>query len=351
MKTPPEFVIAKRMPVGVRLKWVAGLALVGVVVQLTASVVVGWVFVLAAALLGAIASRSNKPTIVGKAEWKTVTPAELEQADRLIMGARKVSRQAAALSANSATGCGLGALLLICIGVVAALSAAFLDLRTGTGALLLPVLRGGPVAVVVALDALTLLAPIWLSGLVKAWEPPQMNTRLAQLMFIYRAISNDPRLEFLPSLAMAKTSNGTVPVDCKMMVRIKDADPDLLGIQVQTTINTVQGTKHPYTYCVLIAKPEFALLKRAERVIDMPPRGGFKAGILADSNAKKEAKHARFAGALVELKTEGDTDILVVRQNTQGTGYATSPPQALTVFSAAYRLAKAVLEKGGSARG
>jgi hypothetical protein len=130
------------------------------------------------------------------------------------------------------------------------------------------------------------------------------------------------------------------------MVKIKDTAPDFMGIQIQTSLNDVQGRKYPYTYCVLIARPAFNLIEKATKVVEMPPEGGSMVGFLglfADANDKKEAVFPRFEGSLVELKEEGEVDIAVVRQRTGGKGYTTFPDQAAAVFAAAYSLAKRVL--------
>ncbi len=140
------------------------------------------------------------------------------------------------------------------------------------------------------------------------------------------------------------TAQGSVPVDCKLMIKFRDSDKNFMGIQVQTTLNSVQGTKYPYTYCVLIAKPEFGIREKIKQFIETPPPGGFSVGLFGDSNAKKEAKFARYRGCVIESKTEKDVQIVVVRQNTSGTGYRTSPEQAAVVFGAAHSLAVRVLQ-------
>ena len=166
---------------------------------------------------------------------------------------------------------------------------------------------------------------------------------------IATTVESNAHLELQPSMQLAKSSDGDVPVDVKLLVKIKDSDPNFIGIQVQVSFNNVQGSSLPYTYCVLLAKPEFELTRRTE-MVEMPPPGGFSVGFLglfADENAKRESHFARFSGSLIEMKKEGEVDIAVVRQDTSpNQGYTTGPNQALEVFSDAYLLAMKMLKEG-----
>jgi hypothetical protein len=246
---------------------------------------------------------------------------------------------------GSAAGCGL--VLVVVIGVVflAAMLGSAVD-RGIPGASAEPIAQGGSVFLLVVIDGLTMLLPLWLFGRVSTWQPPNLAMRLSQLWSIHLAASSDPKLEFQPSLQIAKTQDGSVPIDVRLMVKIKASDPNFMGIQVQTSLNDVQSREYPYTYCVLIAKPEFGLVEKAKRVVELPPEGGFTVGFLglfADANEKKEAVFPKLDGAVVELKREGDMEIAVVRQGTGGNGYTTSSEQAYQVFLVARGLAQSVL--------
>ncbi len=345
MRNTPQFVFAKNLSVGTRLVWIAVLAAIGVAVQLFFSVFVGWALVLVAVLLGLAKNVSNSPGTVRGGDWQNVTIAEIERVQELMESGERLKRSAGAWSCASAMGCFWGVVLLAGAAFVTVVLAGLADNGLPSVMIVQPVARGGSVALLFGLDALTLFVPIWISGRVSAWEPPYMRLKLAQLMHIYQSASSNPQLEFQPSLQVAKTADGSVPTDCKLMAKLKDADPSFMGIQIQTSLNDVQGTKHPYTYCVLIAKPEFDLIRKAKRVVETPPGTGFIAGLFADANEKKELRFSRFQGAVVELKREGDVEIAVVRQKTSGTGYKTSPDQAMKVFSAAYQLALGVLQQ------
>jgi hypothetical protein len=294
-------------------------------------------------MLGAVGSASNDPGSALKYEWKNVTVEEFEQAAALLEKTRRWKRGLGAFSAGSCAGSAVLGTVIVGLALVTAVIYSVADQSVDSQALLSPVARGGSLAVLFAIDSMTLMVPLWFFGRIKAWEPPDLRLRIEQLMHIYNSASANLHLQWQPSLRLALTPEGPVPSECRLMAKFVDADADFLGIQVQTSINPVQGRSYPYTYCVLIARPPFQLQEKAKRFIQLPPPGGFPAGWLADSNEKKETKFARYEDKLIELKSEGEVDIAVVRQNTKGTGYKTSPRQAMAVFSMAYRLAAEVL--------
>ena len=342
-KATPEFVLAKGLSVNTRIVVVAALAVIGITIQLCLSIAIGWVVVLASVLMGAAKWKTNEPKVHGKYEWKNVTSEEFREAEKLLQETRKAARGAGCLSSSSARGgCGC-ALMLLLVGAVSLVIGAIIDqnlvsVKAG------PPLKGGSFGLLFFIDAVTLLVPIWLSGNVKPWDPPQMRLRMEQLAHIYNLAAASPKLEVQPSLQVRKSGDGTVPFDCRLMAKIKDADKNFMGIQVQVSINRVQSRAYPYTYCVIIAKPEFGLVDKGKALIETPPAGGFATGLFASSNEKKEARFSRFHNSLVELKKEGEVEIAVVRQNTRKNGYTTTPIQATTQFANALRLAEAMLE-------
>jgi hypothetical protein len=342
MRTDPEFVFATGLGLRLRFALIAALAVVGIGLQLFSSIVLGWVFVLVGVLFGAMRGKSNRPELTKAPEWQNVTVEEMQAAQALLEKAGSVQSAAGPYNLTSAGGCGLIVFMAIVLIVVAAVVGGMADGGASGG--LQGIAYGGSVTALLVIDGLTLFLPLWVFGRVRAWQPPNLAMRMSQLWSIYGRIAGDPGLEFQPSLQVAESAKGSVPMDAKLMVKMRDADPGFMGIQVQTSLNDVQGRKYPYTYCVLIAKPEFGLLGKASRVVEMPPRGGFCVGFFADTNTKKEAKFAKLDGAVVEMKTEGDVEIVVVRQGTGGRGYTTDDGQAFRVFSIAYGLARSVLK-------
>ena len=340
-KLTPEFAFMKGIPMAVRVKRILILAAVGFALQLFVSPVIGWFAILAAALMGSMKSRSNEPKITQLGDWQPVTVDEMEKARKFLDSTSEI-KSGGCGAAVLGFGAVIGALLIGLVLFLAVDGSTLLEVWK-------PVLTGGPLSVPLVADVLTFAAAIGLSGGTKAWEPPQLRTKFEQISQILAIGRENPQLDFQPNLQLAKTKDGSVPTDCKLLVKIKDAPPNFIGIQVQTSFNEVRNSSLPYTYCVLLAKPDFELTRRTE-TIEIPPPGGFPAGflgLLADANTKRESKFARFHGSLIEMKREGEVDIAVVRQDTsEGEGYTTSPSQALEVFSDAYVLAKKMLGEG-----
>lgn len=338
-KLTPQFVFMKGTSMQDRIKWILIVAAVGFALQLFVSPVVGWFAVLAAALMGAMKGGSNRPSLQAVGDWQTVTMEEYNNARKLLEDTANVRSASLGVS-------GLG-----CITAVPILFAGFLLYLFVDGMSVNPwsaVVSGGSLGVVFVVDGLTFMLMVWLSGSISAWEPPALRKKYEQLSGIATTVERNAHLELQPSMQLAKSSDGDVPVDVKLLVKIKDADPSFIGIQVQVSFNNVQGSSLPYTYCVLLAKPEFELTRRT-KMIEMPPPGGFSTGflgLLADENKKRESHFARFSGSLIEMEKEGEVDIAVVRQDTSASeGYTTDPNQALEVFSDAYLLAMKMLKE------
>ncbi len=336
-KLTPEFAFMKGIPIAVRVKRILIVAAIGFALQLFVSPLFGWLIVLAAALMGLMESRSNKPEVTDEGDWQTVTIEEVEKARELLKSTSKVKAEGSIAEGGCLTIFGLvfGGLVL------------FLAVDGGNvRSFFLPVMSGGPLSVPLVIDGLTFAAVFLLGGRAGTWEPPDLRVKFEQMGEILELARTNPQLELQPSLQLSKVDEGAVPMDCKLLVKLKDGDPNFIGIQVQVSFNEVKNERLPYTYCVLLAKPEFGLTKRTE-TIEMPPRGGFSVGFLglfAEDNEKREAKFARFHGSLIELKREGEVDIAVVRQDTShGEGYTTSTSEAAEVFSDAYLLAKQMM--------
>ncbi len=340
-----RFLIAPKMAGWKRILWIVASLVFGFNLQVTVSLFWGWPFVLLAGLFAATKSISNEPAIKkSKGSWENVTENEFGLAETTLKVSRQFTKRVNSFSLKTAKGC-FGCLLSLAgICIVALLIAAIVDVGINYEQdVFKPVLAGGPVAVLFAIDALTLFAPLFLAGGVKTWEPPNLAMKMEQLRAVRKAYQSRADLEFVPSLFLVKTEKGSVPTDCRLTAKVKGAPESFLGIQIQTSLNSVQSTTYPYTYCVLVAKPELGLAGKVKGLIQQPPAGGFKSRWGADSNTIKESRFARYREALVEVKKEGDVEIAVIRQNTSGTGYKTSPGQAATIFATALDLSERAL--------
>lgn len=337
-----QFMIAGNLPIKIRYGLIFGLAIAGFTLQMQVNIILGLFFLLVTTLFYLTKQIDSKPVLKGSSEWKTATMDEFQKVQELFNAADNFKQQNGGFTLTTAKGCG-GCFLFCSFIVVGAFILNALAPASSDTDLFEPITKGGPLAVLFVLDALALVAPLWLFGSIKTWEPPELRKRMGQLDFIYQQTKDCKDLDFSPNLLINKTDKGDVPIECKLTVNIKEAPEGFLGIQVQTSLNSVQGTTYPYTYCVLVAKPELGLLSKAKLIIEHPPTGGFRTSFLATDNEKKEAKFARYFEALIELKKEKDVEIAVIRQNTKGVGYKTSPAEGYRVFTVAYDLAKKIL--------
>ncbi len=340
-KGQTQFLIASGMSVTTRMGIVAGFTMLGAAVQMFAHVGIGWTLILVAMLFTLVRGRSVEPDVTGKAEWQNVTMDELTLAKSKLEQTDQAKRQGGVFSLNSFVGCGSCFLTLAVVAVVFVVTIGAFEGSKDFS--LIPVSQGGSFAFIFALDALTFMIPLWLIGSISFWEPPTFRMKMEQLEEVARAAQKDKTIQLQPTLMVAKTENGQVPLDCRLTAKLAGAPEEFMGIQVQVTINSVQGTNYPYTYCVLIAKPEFRLKDKAKAVIKNPPPGGFSVGWLADENAKKEAIFPRWDDMIIEPHSEGGVDVVVVRQPTSARGYTTSTYQAVSVFQDALSLGQAVL--------
>ncbi len=343
-----QFMIAPGMPVGTRLWWIAGLLMAGFAVQFVFSVILGWLVFFAGCLLGIIRSKGLRPVVARDGEWVTTTIEELEQIEKLSLRVKHWQERTNGFRATSGGGCALFFVGMIGVFVSTFLISEFIDGGPGVALLLSRAfaapLRGGFVAPIWAADLFTLFIPIWLAGSLSAWEPPELPRKAGYLLDIYRQHKEQPELEFAPSLYVHPREERSVPTDARLMIKFKDAPKEFMGVQVQISLNSVQGTKYPYGYCVLLARKEFELIPKAQPYLQEGDKGGLF-GLFRSASDRKELDHEQFAGSIAEVEQQPEVDVVVVRQIAVGRGYHTSESEALEVVSDALNLAQLVLKK------
>ena len=112
-------------------------------------------------------------------------------------------------------------------------------------------------------------------------------------------------VQVLPMLSTLETNEGKrVPEDARLMLKFLNAPANFLGVQVQLSINNVQGTDYPYLYCVVLAKKEEKLFAKKAKMIEST--------ITSVDNVTSETQVSE------------DVDVLVIRQfTTKTSGYHT----------------------------
>jgi len=186
----------------------------------------------------------------------------------------------------------------------------------------------------VGFDAIV-LAVCLLSGRVKAWVPSRMETHLSAIINVleYLQQTANPSMVVEPMLEVMDTPKGKVPRDARLMVKFKNAPDAFLGVQVQVSTNVVQGTSYPYLYCCILARTSLGLLDHVHPHLGSPPRPRS-----AQDKKNKDKRLPTYEGCVVELDSDEEVDVVVVRQITFGTGYKTGPSQQIQVVATTLQL-------------
>ena len=174
-----------------------------------------------------------------------------------------------------------------------------------------------------------------LLGRVKAWVPSRMELHLSAIMNVLEYVKQrpNPSMVLEPMLEIMDTPRGKVPRDARLMIKFKNAPDAFLGVQVQVSTNVVQGTSYPYLYCCILARTPLALFDYVHPHLGAPPRPRS-----AQDRKNKDKRLPTYEGCVVEMDSDGDVDVVVVRQISFGTGYKTGPAQQVQVVASALQM-------------
>ncbi len=163
---------------------------------------------------------------------------------------------------------------------------------------------------ILALNIIVLIVPHWFTGIRKILTLPVLIMKinlLNKLLNAHQDVLSKLNNEFLVQLA-GESESKVLPQDIKIRVSAENAPEAFLGLYGQITVNDVNGTKFPYFYVVLVAKPEFNLVDKTKSYT--PPLGLIK-----------------------EYTAQTDVDVLIIRQFTTSTsGYNTSENTINSLF-------------------
>jgi len=335
---PPEkdgrikFVAAKGLAYKPRMWSIAALLLIGLGLQLTVSFWAGLAVLSAASLLGMVKGYDARPQGASVQTWERVTPDEYtkiklkaEQLKRWDEDVFDITNTSGVLT--------FGAVCAACAGAYVVLAANL----------------GFPYGYwfFVGLDAVIVLLPLWLTGVREYLRKDKLIIKINLLESIIKLLTAPSEVQVYPMLALAGKEEGKAePEDVRLLVKLVGAPEAFYGMQVQISINSVQGKDYPYLYCVLIVKKGADLLEGYERFIQAPKESfgaslrGFLLGGLGLSGQK----------LVYEPQKNQDADILVIRQFAEGNiGYSTSEQAAASVVTAALELAEKLVRANASA--
>ncbi|MBI4802559.1 MAG: hypothetical protein HY796_08555 [Elusimicrobia bacterium] len=322
-----KFFIAKSLPYKTRMALIAALLLAGLALQLTLSFWPGLALLAAASGLGVVKGYDAKPETTSFEKWERVTPDEYA---RVRLKAEQLKRWDEDLfditSSRGVLGFGGSVFGLIFVYLV------FADRF------------GFPPGywVYVGFDAVVVLLPHWFTGVRGYLKKDRLVIKIGLLEKMMALLADPSDVQVFPMLSLAGTGGGKKePQDARLLVKLLGAPEAFYGMQVQVSINSVQGRDFPYLYCVLIGKSGANLLAGYEQFVARPA-GSFTGSIAAFLGLT-------FGGPpklVYEPSSREDVDILVVRQEAlKNTGYSTSPSAAAFIVKSCLNIARGLVQK------
>ncbi len=184
-------------------------------------------------------------------------------------------------------------------------------------------LSSEPLAVMLCGNAAAIFLPFWFTGARRILKNDRLVVKCNILIELAEALGAEARdgeeFQFQMQTKHAVEQDADIPCDVKGLVAFHNAPEGFLGIQVQVSINSIQGTDYPYCYCVIVTTPEFS----AKRGLELSPPPG---------------------NIVTEPEYNQGVNIIVIRQETTRTsGYHTKPAAARAIFAYAVAQARQII--------
>lgn len=326
-----QFYFGKGMAYNVRLLLAFVLLAGGIAIQMLPLGMLQWTgyaFVLAGVLLLLTRGYQNKPEQqASSAQWRPSGRAEIQR----IVAINKQQRTWDSDAVDISNPKGFLLLVLLLAGTI--------------GAWIMIAYSGGSMAAEqtarLFVNVPLVLLPFWVTGTRSILKNDKLAVKAELLIKIenyYTSMgaAEGEAFQFQILTSKAAGDAGDVPADVKALVLFREAPPSFLGLQMQVSINSVQGNDYPYFYCVLVARKEFGGL-----AVDSPPPTAQATGFTGwlQSLSQKPA-------IMVEPEAQKDVDVVVCRQQTtKNSGYATNDTVAASIFSFALGQARKIARR------
>jgi len=301
-----KFLFFKSIPYNKRLGIILSFMAIGLIVQLFYSFWLGLILLVLATAMGLVHGYELTVKAGDESEkWDQVTPDEYKK-----VSAKQKDLARWDLDALDITNL-LGGTIFVVLGIAVLLVWVILQDQPGH------------ISAYWALDCLVLLAPHWVTGVKGYLKQDRLIIKIKLLTKVMEELSRPSDIQVLPMLATQATKEERrFPTDARLMLRLIGAPAAFLGIQVQISINSVQGTDYPYLYCVLLARSEAGLFAGWRDIVKEMPE--FRESILPSEPSNEEG-----------------VDVMVIRQKTTRTsGYHTKPDQAISIVTFAVKVAR-----------
>jgi len=193
-------------------------------------------------------------------------------------------------------------------------------------------------------DAAVLLLPHWITGTRRGWRPVALRQQIDSLELALDAIQpyDDPPCQVQPMFEMAGSGGRRTPIGARVFIRFPDGPDEFLGLQFQVSINDVQGTKYPYLYAVIVAKPAYGLL---DRHLDQV-QAQIKATSPKPAGWRRLFKTQTPGLLTIESSRESDVEVIILRQTTsKNSGYHTDPDAVRHIARSAWESVARILNQ------
>jgi len=330
-----KFYLAKGLPYRARMIIVFAALAAGVGLQVTAGFWPGFALLVLGSALGMNSGYDSAPAVVSEGKWTNVTP---EEYDKVILKAGELKAWDEDFFDGTNT---LG--IIGFVFMLALLAGAYFFAADALG---FPQYYG----VYFGLDALAVIVPLWFVGTRGYLKKDRLVIKVEALKGIMAVLQGDNELYAQPMLSLADTrGGGKEPEDARLMIKLAGAPKDFYGVQVQVSLNSVQGKDYPYLYCVLISKAGSGILDCFESEAAPQPEIGLmdRLGIFLGGG-----RRGGTGKMLYEPGNSGEADIIVARQaTTRNSGFYTQPSAAKSVVECSLKLARGLLRADGVAQG
>jgi hypothetical protein len=308
-----KFLIAKSLLYTSRLALIAFLLAAGFILQFaTANLWLGGAILFVGTLLSLVHGYSNIPDEQeAQKEWRAADREKLEKILQINQATQKWDRSFIDIT------CGRGFMILFLL----ALLIGFLTFHLSS-------LGEDWLAAALVVDSAILLVPHWITGVRRILTNPPLIIKIEHYLDAWDAWQKNPlETEIMQAqIQVKKFPNGEIPFDAKLILNSNAATKDFLGLQVQISFNHVEGTDYPYFYCVLVARPDFQLLKKYDRV---------------DATKKATPDNVILERSHEEVD---NVDVIVIRQQTTKTsGYHTKKPACLAILTHSINIMREIL--------
>jgi hypothetical protein len=324
-----HFYIAKSLPYFVRLPVAFLLLACGLAMQLAApqlfdgaqviGIGAGIILVLAGVLMLLTKGFDNKTKVqTATLNWRPAGRAEVER----ILAINEKQKAWDQDFVDITCGRGKLGVLVIALGVLAAAGAAWLYLPHSAH----------PMLKLLAINAAVMVLPFWITGTRSFLKHDQLIIKVKMLLELEQLFNRirreDEEFQYQLQSAKARDGSGEVPCDVKGVIHFHDGPPEFLGVQMQISINSVQGADYPYFYCVLVSKSAFGDLE-----VQRPPAPERKGCITVTKGGAVPTTADGIPELVVSQEHEEEVNIVVIRQKTtKQSGYHTNQKAANGIF-------------------